>query len=139
MWWIVAVVVAVLGIVLFAGPEGLVKNVAQTSPNAKNPALRTRVYARDYATVFQAAQEAVSALRIWELVSADQADGQITALVHIPVFGFIDDVTITLEQGSAGVRVNVRSASRVGKGDLGMNARHIRAYLQALDRRLGQS
>jgi hypothetical protein len=41
------------------------------------------------------------------------------------------------EQGGS-VVVDVRSASRVGKGDLGANAARIRSYLAALRAELGQ-
>jgi uncharacterized protein (DUF1499 family) len=41
-------------------------------------------------------------------------------------------VTVRITADGAGSRVDVRSKSRVGKGDIGTNAKRIRAYLQRL-------
>lgn len=53
---------------------------------------------------------------------------------------FRDDFVIRIRQeprgaaedGAASVRVDMRSASRVGKGDLGANAARVRGFLEAL-------
>lgn len=51
---------------------------------------------------------------------------------------FTDDMTIRLRaNGPGGTIVHVRSKSRVGKGDFGANARHIRRFFEALDGALG--
>lgn len=42
-----------------------------------------------------------------------------------------------MRRAGGGVVVDVRSASRLGKGDLGCNAARIGAYLAALRRELG--
>ena len=48
-------------------------------------------------------------------------------------FGFEDDVVIRITAaGEAGSRVDVRSLSRVGGGDLGVNANRVRAFVAAL-------
>ena len=68
----------------------------------------------------------------WEIVSADAAAGRIQAVATTLWFGFQDDVTVrvTLQQGSS--RIDVRSKSRVGRGDAGTNAHRIREYLKRL-------
>ncbi len=68
----------------------------------------------------------------WEIVAADAASGRIEATATTPWFGFRDDVVIRVTPTSSGSRVDVRSLSRVGKGDLGANAKRIRAYLAKL-------
>lgn len=50
-------------------------------------------------------------------------------------FGFQDDVVIRLSETEEGVRIDVRSASRMGRGDMGTNAARIRDYFQAVERR----
>lgn len=70
----------------------------------------------------------------WEIVAADAAAGRIEATDTTFWFGFKDDVVIRVEADGAGSRVDVRSVSRVGAGDVGTNARRIRAYLEALGR-----
>jgi uncharacterized protein (DUF1499 family) len=52
------------------------------------------------------------------------------------LFKFKDDVTITITGEGAVSVVNVRSKSRIGKGDLGANARRIRAFQAELAKRL---
>ena len=47
-------------------------------------------------------------------------------------FGFKDDVVIRITPEPDGSRVDVRSLSRVGKSDVGTNAKRIRAYLRKL-------
>jgi uncharacterized protein (DUF1499 family) len=68
----------------------------------------------------------------WEIVAADAAAGRIEATDTTFWFGFKDDVVIRVEADGAGSRIDVRSVSRVGVGDVGANARRIRAYLRAL-------
>ena len=47
-------------------------------------------------------------------------------------FGFKDDVVVRVRPEETGSRVDARSASRVGKGDAGTNARRLRRFLIAL-------
>ncbi len=68
----------------------------------------------------------------WELVDQDRRDGRIEATATTPWFGFKDDVVIRVTSASGISRVDVRSVSRVGRGDVGANAKRIRAYLDAL-------
>ncbi|MFQ3788941.1 DUF1499 domain-containing protein [Halomonas sp. A29] len=51
-------------------------------------------------------------------------------------FGFKDDVVIRLSEADENVRIDVRSASRMGRGDVGANAARIRDYFEAIERRL---
>jgi uncharacterized protein (DUF1499 family) len=69
----------------------------------------------------------------WEIVTADRAAGRIEATDTTFWFGFKDDVAVRLTPWGAGTRVDVRSVSRVGRSDVGTNARRIRAFLDALD------
>lgn len=69
----------------------------------------------------------------WEIVAADAAKGLIEATATT-FLGFKDDVVIRVRPEAGLSRVDVRSASRVGKSDLGANARRIRAYFKRLGR-----
>ena len=40
---------------------------------------------------------------------------------------------IRIRAEGSGARLDIRSASRIGRGDLGTNARRIRAFAQALN------
>ena len=68
----------------------------------------------------------------WDIVATDPAAGRIEATATTPWFGFKDDVVIRVTPASNGSRIDIRSVSRVGKSDLGANARRIRAYLAKL-------
>ena len=68
----------------------------------------------------------------WELVDQNRAEGRIEATATTPWMGFKDDVVIRVTAASGISRVDVRSKSRVGRGDVGANAKRIREYLQRL-------
>jgi uncharacterized protein (DUF1499 family) len=68
----------------------------------------------------------------WDVVAADAAAGRIEATDTTFWFGFKDDVVIRVRPSDGGSRVDVRSLSRVGRGDAGTNAKRIRAYLDTL-------
>jgi uncharacterized protein (DUF1499 family) len=68
----------------------------------------------------------------WDLVASDPAGGRIEATDTTFWFGFKDDVVVRVTPQPAGSRVDVRSLSRVGGGDLGANAARIRAFLAAV-------
>ena len=68
----------------------------------------------------------------WEIVDADQEARRIEATDTTFWFGFKDDVVIRLRPAGDGTRVDVRSVSRVGRSDVGTNARRIREYLASL-------
>jgi len=52
---------------------------------------------------------------------------------------FTDDVSVRISPDGAGSRIDVRSLSRQGRGDFGVNAARVEAYLDALKPRLAPS
>lgn len=85
--------------------------------------------------VFDAAVEVVKD-EGWELVAADDAAGRIEATARTGWVRFEDDVVIRVRAEGERTRVDVRSKSRMGRGDMGVNAKRIRGYLDALRGRL---
>jgi hypothetical protein len=84
------------------------------------------------AVVFAEAVERVKD-RGWDLVAADREAGRIEATATTFWFGFKDDVVLRLRaEGPSRTRVDMRSKSRVGKSDVGTNARRIREFLKEL-------
>jgi len=79
-------------------------------------------------------EQAVHAAREmdWEIVDASSGQLRIEATDTTFWFGFKDDVVIRITPEQEGSRVDVRSLSRVGKSDVGTNAKRIRAYLRKL-------
>jgi len=68
----------------------------------------------------------------WEIVAEVPEEGRIEATATTAWFGFKDDVVVRIAAAEGGSRVDVRSLSRIGHGDLGKNAARVRAYLKAL-------
>ncbi len=67
----------------------------------------------------------------WDIYYQDREKGVIEAVVTTTVMAFKDDVVIRVRAGADGTRVDLRSVSRVGLGDLGANAARIRAFAAA--------
>jgi uncharacterized protein (DUF1499 family) len=68
----------------------------------------------------------------WTIVATDPSAGRIEASQRSRWFGFTDDVVIRISAAGSGSRVDLRSVSRVGRGDFGVNAARVRFYLAAL-------
>ena len=68
----------------------------------------------------------------WQIVAAAPADGRIEATDTTVWFGFKDDIVVRVTPTAGGSRIDVRSVSRLGQGDLGKNAARVRAFLQRL-------
>ncbi len=77
--------------------------------------------------------------RKWHIVdarppqSAGVRDGLIEAIARTPILGFRDDVVVRVRPTPDGARIDVRSASRYGRHDLGGNAARVRALIDDVD------
>jgi len=60
-------------------------------------------------------------------------DGVIEAIARTPILGFRDDVVVRVRATTDGSRIDVRSASRYGRADLGSNAARVRALIDDID------
>ena len=83
------------------------------------------------AQAFARAERAARAMG-WEIVAAAPGDLRIEATDTTLLFGFKDDIVIRIAAAGNGSRVDLRSLSRVGKSDFGVNARRIRKFMQQL-------
>ncbi len=92
--------------------------------------------------VFEAAREAAHQ-QGWQIVAVDPKRKLIEATDSTLLIGFKDDIVIRVREGKRGkqkkrgkkrnhVVVDVRSVSRLGRSDLGANARRIEAFLVEL-------
>ena len=68
----------------------------------------------------------------WQIVAATPDQRRIEATDTTTWFGFKDDIVVRVTPADGSSRIDVRSVSRLGQGDLGKNAARIRAYLQRL-------
>jgi uncharacterized protein (DUF1499 family) len=100
---------------------------------AAYPDIRPLVLPLPLAAAYERAVAAVEQLG-WRTVAAEPGEGRIEAADRTFWFGFRDDVVIRLTPVDDGrTIVDVRSKSRVGRGDLGTNARRVRAFLALLE------
>jgi uncharacterized protein (DUF1499 family) len=83
------------------------------------------------AQAFDKALKTVKDLK-WTVISAKPEEGRIEAWDKTPWFGFTDDVVIRVQADGAGSRLDIRSVSRIGFGDVGKNAKRIRLYVKKL-------
>ena len=86
---------------------------------------------------FQRALDAAKAMPGWTVVDSDPATGRIEANETSRWFHFVDDIAIRVAADGAGSRIDIRSVSRQGRSDFGVNARRIRAYMETLKARVG--
>lgn len=81
--------------------------------------------------VFARAMAAVDEMG-WELVASVPEEGRIEATDTTFWFRFKDDVVIRIRPEGNQTRIDARSLSRVGGGDLGTNAKRLRAFFEIL-------
>lgn len=113
-------------------------NEVETGKTAEYPDVQPQYYTTDPQRVFEEARGGIKSLDQWTLAGEDKAALSLHAERETSVFGFVDDITVTVEPVTEFVtRVHVKSASRVGQGDFGQNARNIEEFFAELDRRLG--
>ena len=115
-------------------------NDVETGRTPEYPDLLEPCYQAEARRVFTELNASAESLENWSVTEVQESGGErvLRAEARVPIFGFIDDVTARVELYTEFVAcVRIRSASRIGKGDFGQNARNIRALIAALDERLG--
>lgn len=93
--------------------------------------IRTEVMDLPLARAFERAL-ATARQEGWRIVAVDPAQGRIEATDTTFWFGFTDDIVIRVAPAGERTLLDIRSVSRVGKSDVGTNARRIRSYLKRL-------
>ena len=68
----------------------------------------------------------------WRIVAAVPEEGRIEATDTTRWFGFTDDIVIRVTPADYRSLVDIRSVSRVGRSDVGTNARRIREFIKRL-------
>ena len=109
------------------------QNVAQQQRDAY-PDLKPLILELPAAQVFDRALNTAREAG-WDIVDANADAGRIEATDTTRFFGFKDDIVVRITPFGSRTIVDVRSVSRVGRGDAGTNARRIRAFLERLSRR----
>ncbi len=99
--------------------------------SAAYPDVKTLKSAMAPAEVLSKTQKVFDDLGI-EVVNVDQSANIVEGTATTRWFGFKDDVVVRVRADGAGSLVDVRSVSRVGQSDLGVNAKRILAILSGL-------
>ena len=68
----------------------------------------------------------------WSITETDPAAGRIEATETSRWFRFVDDIVIRVAANGGGSRIDLRSSSRVGRSDFGVNANRIRRFIAAV-------
>src|SRR5205814_8606517 len=89
------------------------------------------------ASAFAEALAVAQSMPGWTIVASDPAAGRIEASQQSRWFRFTDDIVIRVAGDEVGSRIDMRSTSRQGLSDYGVNAARIRAYMSALRERIG--
>jgi uncharacterized protein (DUF1499 family) len=89
------------------------------------------------AKAFDLAQAVAKSMPGWQIVAADPGSGRIEASQTSRWFRFTDDVVVRVIGHGSGSRVDMRSLSRQGRSDFGVNAARIRLYVATLRKRVG--
>jgi uncharacterized protein (DUF1499 family) len=110
-------------------------NDVRTGETPQYPDVQPQRFNQPFDKVFDAALATVQAFG-WEMRETNREQGVIEAVATTRLFRFKDEVTVTITREGEATVVNLRSKSRVGKGDLGTNARRIRAFQAELAKRL---
>ena len=88
------------------------------------------------AKAFDEALHVAKSMPGWTIVAADADTSHIEASQQSRWFRFTDDIVIRVSHDVAGSRIDMRSMSRQGRSDYGVNAARIRAYIGALRKRI---
>lgn len=100
------------------------------------PAVQPIVIDLDGDDAFQLVLAAVKAMG-WQLVESSPpggriGDGRIEAIDRTLIMRFPDDITVRVRPGAGQSRIDVRSVSRYGRHDFGVNARRIERFARQL-------
>lgn len=111
----------------------LSRNVAETREDHRFPELRTRAFPVGADDLLEYTRRACEQLG-WQDVGVDPQQSAVRARIRTPLLGFVDDLVAHVEATDSGsAKLQVRSSSRIGRGDLGANARHVLDLYQSVE------
>ena len=106
-------------------------NVAVTADDESDSRLRPRFLPENPAASRARLLRAIASLPRWRVI--DSTGEVLWATRRTRLFRFLDDVLVLAERRGAGTVIAARSASRVGRSDLGQNRRNLAELWRALD------
>lgn len=115
-------------------PSPDTSNPLPDCPDSPNCERVSTTYDASADTLYAATTAALEALGPVSL--EQQPDAMRASAVYRVALVFKDDVSVAVDTTESGSILHVRSASRVGQSDLGVNARRVDRLLRAVDDRL---
>ncbi len=99
-----------------------------TQQLAAYPGIQTVRSKLEFAQAYAQAEK-VAADMGWKITRADPVAGEIEAVDSTKIMAFKDDIVIRVRITDNGSVIDLRSASRVGRSDMGANAKRIRRFI----------
>ena len=65
----------------------------------------------------------------WKIIGENPAVRRYEGTAKTPFFKFVDDTVVVVSETPTGSRIDIRSVSRIGRGDIGVNAKRIREFI----------
>eukprot|EP01025_Chloroclados_australasicus_P032408 TRINITY_DN32893_c0_g3_i1.p1 TRINITY_DN32893_c0_g3~~TRINITY_DN32893_c0_g3_i1.p1 ORF type:complete len:156 (+),score=17.43 TRINITY_DN32893_c0_g3_i1:191-658(+) len=115
-------------------PEAFKKQISDFYTDLKPLELQCTV-----AEGFEACKRAAGTMPRWSLTHEDASAGVLEGVATTRILRFKDDFVIRVAEHANGVKVDMRSKSRLGKGDLGANAARIQSYFDAVRKEAQQT
>lgn len=106
-------------------------------PGTPNCVIESHSYNIDPKTLFDAIQSVMAESNTYRF-EANPDELTIDTVFRIPIFGFKDDLKIAIQRDSDDHRsiLHIKSSSRVGRSDLGVNQRRINRIISKLNKNL---
>ena len=131
---IVSLTIVGLTLPSVSNAQSLPENPLPPCPDTPNCERTARPYEIPPDTLFVAAQRALESLDPTTLRVPDSPSGRRAEAVYRVALVFKDDVDVAVrERDSGGSILYVRSASRMGYSDLGVNRRRVERFLEAVE------
>lgn len=112
------------------------RNLLPPCPDSPNCVSVTRSYQYASDTVFDTAESVIKSMGALEL---DTLEEPLRLNAVFKVFIYKDDFIVLIEEAEgSSCHVHLRSASRVGYSDLGVNRRRVKRFLRKLEAVLGE-
>lgn len=104
-------------------------------PDSPNCVRISVPFAQPTSRIFFLATQAVEDLQPAEFSSSSE-ELTVNAVFEIPVFGFRDDLQMKIEGEDRNHVLHIRSASRTGYSDLGVNRRRVQKIIKSIREKL---
>jgi uncharacterized protein (DUF1499 family) len=105
-------------------------------PDTPNCTIHSVEFTANSLKLFEVVKSAIHKISPYTIETNSQSL-QIDAVFRIPVFGFKDDVRIIIKPVDSERSVlHIKSSSRIGKSDLGVNRRRIKRILSVINQQI---